>query len=78
MAFIKLNEKYYDRCGYLRRPLLLNVNEISSVSEDTSGYEDFTVISMCNGKTFRVAERYDEVEKLIAKARAAERGLDGR
>lgn len=66
--FIRVNEKYYHNGGYQKRPLLLNVNEISSVGEDTSGYEDFTMITMNNGKIFGVAEPHGEVEKMIASA----------
>lgn len=65
---IKLKEWYYDTHahGDLTKPLLINVNEISSITETTNN-RDFegTTIIMNNGVQHLVKEIFDEVCKMI-------------
>lgn len=55
-------------CGYRTRPLAINVDEISDFQEyriEDVGY--VCLISLKNGRTHYVKEKYEEVMKMIAK-----------
>ena len=63
--FIRLNEYYYNG-GESSKPVLINVEGISSVQEYAGGYSaDGCMITMANGKSFRVVDSYAKVTKLL-------------
>ena len=64
--FIELQEYYYRGGGYLTKPLLLNVDEISTVIEDDGhGYVCGRTVVMNNGKTYFVNDSYEEIVRKI-------------
>lgn len=64
--FIELQEYYYRGGGYLTKPLLLNVNEISTVIEDDgSHYTDSRTVVMNNRKVYYVKDSYEDIVRKI-------------
>lgn len=64
--FIELQEYYYRGGGYLTKPLLLNVNEISTVIEDDgSHYTDSRTVVMNNRKVYSVKDSYEDIVRKI-------------
>ena len=64
--FIELQEYYYRGGGYLTKPLLLNVNEISTVMEDDgSHYTDIRTVVMNNRKVYYVNDSYEDIVRKI-------------
>lgn len=64
--FIELQEYYYRGGGYLTKPLLLNVNEISTVIEDDgSHYTDSRTVVMNNKKMYFVKDSYEDIVRKI-------------
>ncbi len=66
MNFIELNEYKYKNGTYLEYPVCFNTEEISNVQQCDGGYSpDYCLITMRNGKTFQVAERYKDIISMI-------------
>lgn len=64
--FIELQEYYYWGGGYLTKPLLLNVNEISTVIEDDGRhYTDSRTVVMNNRKVYYVKDSYEDIVRKI-------------
>lgn len=64
--FIELQEYYYRGGGYLTKPLLLNVNEISTVIEDDGNhYTDSRTVVMNNKKVYFVKDSYEDIVRKI-------------
>ena len=64
--FIELQEYYYRGGGYLTKPLLLNVDEISTVIEDDGhSYTEGRTVVMNNKKMYFVKDKYEEIVRKI-------------
>lgn len=64
--FIELQEYYYRGGGYLTKPLLLNVNEISTVIEDDGhNYTEGRTVVMNNKKMYFVKDSYEDIVRKI-------------
>ena len=64
VCMLKLNEWKYNNGAYYTVPLLLNVNEISSIT-DLAGYINGSEIVMCNGNKFSVKESTEFITDMI-------------
>ena len=64
VCMLKLNEWKYNNGAYYTMPLLLNVNEISSIT-DLAGYINGSEIVMCNGNKFSVKESTEYITDMI-------------
>lgn len=69
MKFIELREyEYNGGCGS-STPILCNVNEISNVQDYNDHYTSVNaVVTMKNGKYYRVFDKYQDIIKMIVKA----------
>lgn len=64
--FIELQEYYYRGGGYLTKPLLLNINEISSIIDDDGhDYTEHRTIVMNNKKIYYVKDSYADIVRMI-------------
>lgn len=64
--FIELQEYHYRGGGYLTKPLLLNVDEISTVIEDDGhGYVRGRRVVMNNRKTYYVKDSYADIVRML-------------
>ena len=64
--FIELQEYYYIGSCYRTTPLLLNVNEISTVIEDDGRhYTDTRAVVMNNGKVYYVKDSYEDIARKV-------------
>ena len=64
ICMLRLNRWEYNNGGYHTVPLLVNINEISSVVE-LEGYVDGSEITMCNGNRFSVKESTEDITNMI-------------
>ena len=68
MKFIELNEWVYKNGGYITYPVSCNIEEISNVQECDGGYSpDYCLVTMRNGKSFKVREKYRDIISRINK-----------
>ena len=65
MKWIKLNEKIYRGGSYRSQPITVNLNEISEVKRDDTGYTDNVFVIMRNRNAYSVCESYEKVLEMI-------------
>ena len=65
MKWIELKEKIYRGGGYRSQPITLNVDEISEVKVDDTGYTNHVFVIMRNRNAYSVCESYKSVLEKI-------------
>lgn len=73
MNFIELREYEYNGGYGSSTPIFCNVNEINNVQEYDDHYTSVNaVVTMKNGKYYRVIDKYQDIIKMIVKASVEE------